>query len=186
MEPKLESSEYSRLIARLEFHDNTRNSLLTFSFTAVITILGFALPMALDEISILLCLIPYLLIIPFSARITYYRLSSAHISSFLRVYAPEKMQFELGTREVREGSGIAYKLIAFLVNHEMFLLGLVANIVFYFKCFQCVTIWKWYNYLFIIISVLLLLLVYYITHSAFNYSKMTKKYMKEWTAYQNS
>ena len=185
MKPVLDDTEYSRLIARLDFHDTTRNSLLTFSFTTVITILGIALPLNLDDISVILCLMPYLLIIPFSARIVYYRLSSAHIHSFLRVYAPDKTKFEHGAQIVPEGSGPTYRLIAFLVNHEMFILALATNIVFYFKCFQCVAVWNWFNYLLVVISLILLFIVYFITNSTFNFNKMTQKYINDWTKQRN-
>lgn len=76
--------EYSKLIKRLEAINSTRNSLLTFSFTAVLTVLGIAIADDMDSISAWLCLIPFLLIIPFTARISYYRLASAHINSFLK------------------------------------------------------------------------------------------------------
>ena len=75
--------EYSKLIKRLEAINSTRNSLLTFSFTAVLTVLGIAIANDMDSISAWLCLIPFLLIIPFTARISYYRLASSHINSFL-------------------------------------------------------------------------------------------------------
>mgnify|MGYP000531388920 FL=1 len=84
-------TEYNKLIQRLDFYDSTRNNLLTFSFTSVLTVLGVALAMNLDEISSWICLIPFLLIIPFSARIAYYRLATAHINSFLKNFCKEKM-----------------------------------------------------------------------------------------------
>lgn len=76
--------EYSKLIKRLEAINNTRNNLLTFLFTAVLTVLGIAIANDMDSISAWICLTPFLLIIPFAARISYYRLASTHINSFLK------------------------------------------------------------------------------------------------------
>ena len=73
--------EYDKLIKRLEFYDSMRNNLLTFSFTAVLTVLGVAMTMNMDSNSSWMCLIPFFLIIPFAARIAYYRLASAHFGS---------------------------------------------------------------------------------------------------------
>lgn len=82
MEKEILDEEYSRLIKRLEFYDTTRNTLLAFSFTAVLTVLGVAIQVEMNTITALICLIPYFLIVPFAARISYYRISSAHISAF--------------------------------------------------------------------------------------------------------
>lgn len=45
----------------------------------------------MDSISAWICLIPFLLIIPFTACISYYRLASAHINSFLRKFGQKDM-----------------------------------------------------------------------------------------------
>lgn len=83
-EVRITNKEYDKLIKRLEFFDTMRNNLLTFSFTSVLTVLGVALAIDMDSLSAWICLIPFLLIIPFTARISYYRLASAHITSFLK------------------------------------------------------------------------------------------------------
>ena len=41
------------------------------------------------------------------------------------------MQFELGTNIVREGICKHYKLIAWLINHEMVLLSIATSLTFY-------------------------------------------------------
>ncbi|MCD8353995.1 MAG: hypothetical protein LUC47_06765, partial [Clostridiales bacterium] len=146
---RISDREYDRLVKQLDFFDSTRNTLLTFSFTAVIAILGAALSLDLNEISCWICLMPFLLIIPFSARISYYRLASIHVASFLRVYAPDKVQFMILSGVVGEGSGLKYdtnkfptqkyNLIAWLINHEMFLLGIISAATFYLKYISCKT-----------------------------------------------
>ena len=88
--------EFDKLIQRLAFFDSTRNSLLTFSFTAVLAVIGITIAEDADSFNPWICLIPFLLIIPFAARIAYYRLASAHINEFLKTFASDKMLFELG------------------------------------------------------------------------------------------
>lgn len=174
--------EYDKLVKRLEFNDTMRNNLLTFSFTAVLAILGIALEIELNIVSAWICLLPYLLIIPFAARISYYRLSSAHIGAFLRTYASDRVIFEIGAKNVKEeiGSEKMYPIIAFLVNHEMVLLGIASSLVFYLKYIPCVDDGNWWHYIGIAAPVVLLLSVFFLAHSTNDYSKMVNDFMSEW------
>lgn len=178
----LSEAEYSKLVRRIEFHDTMRNNLLTFSFTVVLTILGIALQMETDAINVWIPLLPFLVIIPFAARISYYRLSSAHIGAFLRVYASDKVKFELGAKDVNEGigMGIMYTCISFMVNHEMVLLGLACCIVFYLKYIASVGEYQWWNYIALAVPIILEKVVYAIAHSTDNYSRMVKAFKEEW------
>jgi len=177
--------EYGKLVSRLEFHDTMRNNLLTFSFTAVLAILGIALQMEMDVVSVWISLLPFLLIIPFAARISYYRLSSAHIGAFLRVYASDRVKFEVGAKNVKEeiGMGKMYSGIAFLVNHEMVLLGLASCLVFYLKYIPYVDIYQWWYYIGLLIPIVLEFVVFIVAHSTDNYSEMVKNFKNEWEKY---
>ena len=177
--------EYSKLVSRIEFHDTMRNNLLTFSFTAVLAILGIALQMEMDAASAWISLLPFLLIIPFAARISYYRLSSAHIGAFLRVYARDRVRFEVGAKDVPEAIGMNknYSGIAFLVNHEMVLLGLACCIVFYMKYIPCIDAYQWWYYIALLIPAVLELIVFIVAHSTDNYSGMVKRFKSEWEKY---
>ena len=178
-------TEYNKLIQRLDFYDSTRNNLLTFSFTSVLTVLGVALAMKLDEISSWICLIPFLLIIPFSARIAYYRLATAHITSFLKNFCKEKMQFEIGTKVVKENQIILFNVIAWLVNHEMVLLSIATSCIFYFKYTLCISNWDFFHVVVLFIPIILSTLVYCITDSVYNYDKLIDKFNKKWDDYNN-
>lgn len=179
---KISDIEYSKLVSRLEFHDTMRNNLLTFSFTAVLAILGIALQMEMSVVSAWIALLPFLLIIPFAARISYYRLSSAHIGAFLRVYASDRVRFEIGAKNVSEaiGMGKMYSGIAFLVNHEMVLLGLACCIVFYMKYIPCLDVYQWWYYIGLVIPIVLEIVVFLVAHSTDNYSGMVKNFRSEW------
>lgn len=176
--------EYQKLINRLEFHDSMRNNLLSFSFTAVLTTLGIALQLEMNAISAWVCLLPYLLIIPFAARISYYRLSSAHISSFLRIYAKDRVQFEIHAENVKERYGIkkGYNQLAFWVNHEMFLLGIASSLVFYLKFIPCTNGQLWWNYLGYFAPIALATWVFCISHSTNKYDDIVKRYKEHWEA----
>lgn len=179
-------NEYDKLIKRVEFFDNTRNNLLTFSFTAVLTVLGVAMTINMDISSSWMCLIPFFLIIPFAARISYYRLASAHIGSFLRKYAQADMKFEAGADTVSENKCKRYNLIAWLVNHEMVLLGVATSCTFYFKYINNIDTWKPGNYIGLIVPLVLIIVVYLVSNATYDYKKLVGDFMCEWDKYSKS
>lgn len=178
--------EYDKLVKRLEFFDTMRNNLLTFSFTAVLTVLGVALAIDMNSISVWICLMPFFLIIPFAARISYYRLASAHINSFLRKFVQRDMQFELGTSTVKEDKCKHYKLIAWLINHEMVLLGIATSCVFYYKYIFTVEEWLIWNFISLIIPIMLIISVYIIVHSTYSYKELIDNFSVGWDTYVNN
>lgn len=180
---EITQNEYNKLIEKLHFYDNTRNNLLTFSFTAVLAILGIALTKNMNLTNVWLCLIPFFLIIPFSARISYYRLASAHVNSFLRQFAPKDMQFEIGSKIVKENGCSFYRLIAWMVNHEMLLLSIATSFTFYIKYWPNIDGWKYYDYISFLIPLLLTTLVYLISHSTYSYKKLTDNFEQKWKKY---
>lgn len=183
---KITDKEYDKLVKRVEFFDVTRNNLLTFSFTAVLTVLGVAL--AIDDMNSLsswICLIPFFLIIPFSARISYYRLASAHIISFLKFFIQSDMQFEIATHCVRESKCKHYDLIAWLVNHEMFLLGVASSCTFYLKYISSIEKLCFFDYISMIVPILLILIVYVISDSVFHLDKLMDDFANDWNRYND-
>ena len=185
MENTIKEKEYEKLVKRIEFFDSMRNTLLTFSFTATLAVLGLAISEAMDARGSWICLIPFFLIIPFSARISYYRLASAHINSFLRVYAPLSMKFEIGAETVKEGKCKHYNLIAWLVNHEMFFLGIATTCTFYVKYLLSIEKWELPYYLGIIIPIVLNFIVFVISDSAYNYNRLVKEFSEDWKRYKS-
>ena len=183
MSISINDKEYEKLIKRLEFYDTTRNNLLTFSFTAVLTILGAAL-LKTDVFSEWFCLIPFCLIIPFAARISYYRLASAQINSFLKQFSPERMQFEIGNDVVGENNCRFYRSIAWLVNHEMVLFGLATTMIFYFKVYSTNT-GQCYNCLILSIPIILTVTAYLISNSTYSYEDLMKSFGEKWDSYSN-
>lgn len=180
----ISEKEYDRLIRRLEHYYSTRNTLLTFSFTAVLAALGVTLTAELDLIGSCICLVPFLLIIPFAARISYYRLAIAHMNSFLRTFSKANMQYEVGAGKVTENQIVSYRLVAWLINHEMFLLGIATSCVFYLKyipLLQNINIW---NGVILVIPVALNIVVFLISDATFSYTKLMIKFLKQWEKYK--
>lgn len=176
---KLTDQEYEKLVKRLEFNDTMRNNLLTFSFSVVLATLGIALQVELDMGSVWFCLLPFLLIIPFTARISYYRLSSAHISAFLRSNAKNRVLFEKWAQKVSEKDGIGcmYNRIAFLVNHEMVLLAIASGLVFYIQYIPLIKDSHYCAYMGLLAPVPFISLVFAINHSTSDYSGMVYRYL---------
>lgn len=182
-EIEITDKEYDKLIKRVEFFDTMRNNLLTFSFTSVLTVLGVALAIDMDSISSWICLIPFLLIIPFTARIAYYRLASAHINSFLRKFGKLDMQFETGTNIVKEGVCKHYRLIAWLINHEMVLLSIATSCTFYLTYISSICEWRVYNYISLCVPIILIAIVFVIADSTYNYNKLIDSFSVKWEQY---
>lgn len=180
---KISKSEFDKLTRRLEFFDTMRNNLLAFSFTAVLAIIGVALAEELDSTTSYICLIPFFLIIPFSARISYYRLASAHINSFLKKFDETNMHFEIGSSTVTESKCGCYRLIAWLINHEMFLLSCATSVVFYLKFLSSISAWSKYTWISLTLPIILSTIVFVISNSTYNYSKMMERFNKAWCAY---
>ena len=181
-------AEYQWLIKELEFVDSTRNSLLTFSFTAVLTVIGIVIADTKQLISPLVCLLPFFLIIPFAARITYYRLVSIHINSFLKVYCKNNTVFSRHTKSVPEGftpenfDQNAYLRIAWLINHEMFLLGLACSVAFCLKYYTCgfFVFFTWKNFFLLFGIFILNAFTFYITNSYADYGKWESHFINQW------
>lgn len=176
----ISEKEYEKLVNRLESFDTMRNNLLTFSFTSVLAVFGVALAMDMTAINAWICLIPFFLILPFTARISYYRLASAHITSFLKVFAEDRMQFEIGADTVKENKTKLYRLVSWLVDHEMVLLSIATSCVFYIKFLYSVNSWNVIHYVCLTIPIVLTILVFIISHSTYDYDRIVKSFNSEW------
>lgn len=178
----LSIEEYNTHIKTLNFYDTTRNTLLTFSFTAVLTLLGVIVG-AKQPINPYICLIPYMLIIPFAARISYYRLASARINTFLKHCAPEKTIMANGSEDVPERNGRIFGIISWLVNHEMVLLAVATGLVYaiqYFMSNELNTWWKWVQLFWPVPAIVA---TYVIASSTYSYKKLCDFYDPKWKHY---
>ena len=179
--------EYQRLVSRMEFDDTMRNQLLTFSFTTVLAVLGVALGIEnLGSMNSIICLVPYLLIIPFEARIAYYRLEDAHINSFLAVFATDRHKYPIGCKNVKEGICKYYGLMAWLVNNEMVLLGIATGLVFYIRYVPSIEEWNYWYCIPLIIPIISEIIIVLLANSTRNYGELKAKFETEWAIYSKS
>lgn len=182
----MSKEEYERLYNRLEYNLSTRNNLLTFSFTTVLAVLGVAIGTESTDFSVYMYLIPFCLILPFTARIVYYRIIYAHISSFLMTYAPEKMKFDIGTKKVPEKQSTFFSVMAFLVNYEMAILASTCAVIFYCKYFSTAQGFYAKDLFVWLLPLLLVGIVVAIIAFGYNYTKHQKNYQKKWEQFLKS
>lgn len=129
MEPHVKDYELNYLSEYLHQTTSIHNSLLTFSFTAVLAVLGIAFSDSENAVPSFLYLLPFCLIVPFTARITYYRISDSRIEAFLDVFYAESRTFSRGCTFVKERQHPKFQIISLLMNFEMFILSCVCTIL---------------------------------------------------------
>lgn len=172
--------EYNKLVDKLKFFDTTRNTLSTFSYTSVLAVIGVALGIDNQEISSWIFLTPFFLIIPFSARISYYRLAYIHISSFLKIFAPGQTIFEHKAEIVSEQHGRLYRPISWLINHDMFPLGLATDAVFLYKYIQQTEMWDFKAYMLLIIPAFCTVFTYFLQDATYDFGGIRNDFSNGW------
>lgn len=180
--------EYNKLVQKLDFFETTRNTLLAFSFTSVLAALGVALGTD-EKISAWIFLIPFFLIIPFTARIAYYRMAYAHMITFLKKFAPERTRFEYGVEYVPENHGCStfpFHLMDWLINHEMLLLGVATDFIFIYKYIAQVEIWNNVAYLGLIVPALCTAIVYILSNAVYSFQKLRTNFKEKWDEYEST
>lgn len=158
------------------FH--TRNNLLTFSFTAALAIMGLAFTGEAENMP-MVYLLPFFLILPFTGRITYYRVSEARLAvclekSELRDYVNK---FDSRVPERRDGM---HGIIAILVNYEMFFLSIACLLLCYCKYPKEIAEFQRKDYLYFGVAIMCVVLVFCIITSAFNFDNLKKHYRDKW------
>lgn len=176
--------ELDRLNSRMDKNHEIRNELLRFSFTSVIATLGAAL--AIKDISVpllFLFLFPFVIMIPFQARISYYRMEEAHIQTYIAKLCREHDMYQkMCTDGYYEGIGIrklSYAIIAWLINHELVLLSAFTCIIFWFKFFSNEIQTDRLIWLGRLLPVVLLAVVWMISHSTYSFLNMCYRYSIE-------
>ncbi len=180
-----ETEEIKRLNEMIKLNHDIRNQMIRFSYTTVFAVLAAAL--AIKDVSTpltFLFLMPFAIMIPFQARISYYRLDEAHIRTYLTQFASQDEKYRLFCRKgYYEDLGInevVYKTIAWLVNHELVVLSISTTMIFYLKYFLTLTNWTGKSVALGICAPLPLLLIVWVLSSAtYSYIDMVNNF--EWT-----
>lgn len=177
--------EHDWCIKMQERNVSTRTSLLTFSFTTVLAILGIALAEN-ESINPMTYLIPYCLIIPSQARISYYRLIHARIAAYMEIASPRDVKFDVVGENVPEKQTKFFTVIAILVNYEMFILSCTIAFIFYSKFpFPKLNRFTNIDCLMVLLPIILSALVFVIITYAYDYGKWKKRYRTEWEKFLN-
>lgn len=179
--------EYNSLQKELERNVASRTTLLTFSFTTVLAILGIALSSKLVNVYPVIYLVPYFLIIPFEGRIAYYRLIHARISAYLEMVTPEDRSLDITGVGVPEKQTWFFNIIAVLNNYEMLLLSFATAIVFYVRypypsCAKLSLI----EWVLLCAPVIFSTFVGIISAYTFNYEKWKARYRAEWEKHRTA
>lgn len=189
---KLSPGELSRHMARQEANHRLQKDLMTFAFTATLVVISAGLGMEIKSVSTsLIFLMPFLIIIPFQARITYYTLDSAHFRSFIQVFQGEEDRYSWACREcVKEKYGLKprqYSLLALLVNHELALLGLACDAVFGIQLYQLIQIHPretWKIILPSMAAIIATLTVIWLCNMTYPYTDTFERYEDKWKEYK--
>lgn len=169
--------EFDILNRRMEKNQEMRHTYLMFAFTTSIATIAALFIINMNACTTWGCIVPFSVIIPFQARISYSRLTHAKMEAYIRTYY--KHQFEFLNRQVRDLRGVMGKIIAIIVNFELSLLAIALDITYIvingkkinLKIFHDI----WFVGIIIATMVTIILAIY-----TFSYNYFLEKYMKEY------
>lgn len=173
-------SENDLNFIREEMRNNLsiRTTLLTFSFTAVITTIGFGIS-NFDSVPFWVYIIPVIITIVFSARIAYYKDRMAKMNAYLYVYCPESVDLDVKFNNIENGYCARNKLESFLITYELLILSALCCPLY------CARLYVLKNsmeelkfFLLFLVPVFLLTVQFYILRKFPAYYKKTKYYIE--------
>lgn len=175
--------EFDILNRRMEKNLEMRHTYLMFAFTTSIAAIAAMFVTDFPEFSSWICIVPFAVLIPFQGRISYSRLTHAKMEAYIIVFYPQK--FEFLEKKMDELKGVFGKIIAIIANYELTLLALVLDGVFVgFK----IDVLKTEDFLTldcILIAIATVLVFAFATYS-FPYGRFLSRFIKEYTAMNNS
>lgn len=156
-----------------------RTTLLTFCFTSVITTIGFGLT-HFDKIPFVIYLLPIIITVTFSCRITYYKDKQCKMNAYLKFFHKDSVKYETIYTEALKINDfcLANKFCSIIINNELFILSIVCSILYYYKFSETM---KYENnkllYIFcILLPALLGIIQLKILAKVTSYTKKTKYY----------
>lgn len=158
---------------------NTRNNILTFSFATVLATLGLAFAKDMD-IAPFIYILPYFLLIPFTARIVYYRDAEARLNIALENSGTRKFM-KIFNSKVRERNDGKFNIIGILVNYEMFILSLACLSVCILKYPKNISAFITADYLYFICVFLCVIIIFLMTSYTFSYKEIRDVYDDKWS-----
>lgn len=175
----MDDQTFAKTSRHIAFLLDTKNKILMFAFATTLAMFGAALKIDACNQDIYLYTLPFFLLLPFSARITYYRIWGCHQQAFLKIFASDKFVFKYNEEEVPIERNFLDKIMGFLVNFEMGFLSIGCLIIYFVRC------WKYYVnsiecFLIFSIPIISTILICLFCISAYDYSKMSSAYLGKW------
>lgn len=170
-------NEFDILNRRMEKNHEMRRTYLMFAFTTSIAAIAALFIVDFSNVVSWGCIVPFAIIIPFQARISYARLSHAKMEAYIYVFYPKKFKFL--KRQVSDLRGKIGKFISIIVNYELFLLSVVIDLLYIIinsKIELCILVFKLES----IIIIIATLIVFSLATYSFPYVKFLEKYMNEY------
>lgn len=174
----MDDQMFIKINNNMTFLLDTKNKILMFAFTTTLAMFGAALKIESSSVDMYTYTLPFFLLVPFTARITYYRIWKCHQSAYLRVFAHDRYM-QACEHEIPIEKNFIDKLLGLFVNCEMLFLSIGCSMIYYAKNFryiecslECIIL------LFIPIAATSLVAVF--CFSAYNYSKMYSTYYNKW------
>lgn len=121
-------NEFDILNRRMEKNLEMRHTYLMFAFTTSIAAIAALFIANFANITSWICIVPFAVIIPFQARISYSRLSHAKMEAYIKSYYADKFRFL--ENPINELSGIMGRVIAVISNYELTLLALIIDLLY--------------------------------------------------------
>lgn len=172
--------EYKMLRDEMQNCIERDNTLTTFMVTAVATILTFAISANLQVP--FLFLISFCIIIPFTARIAHYKGNVARISAYIIVFLETEMNIKYETRNIlaKPEKTKKSKLLISMRNYIGFWLGLISYAVYVAEYINNIGIQGFWNIVFCIIPVVLLILTIFLDKKIDSLPKERKRWIETW------
>lgn len=120
--------EFDILIRRMEKNLEMRHTYLMFAFTTTVAAIAVLFAVDSDKVGYWVCMIPFAVIIPFQARISYSRLTHAKMEAYSAIYYPDNFKFL--HMDMNELQGIMGKIITIIANFELTFLSLAVDFLF--------------------------------------------------------
>lgn len=175
----MESSELAYIEKLMDNIFQTRNNLLTFSFTIVVAALGIGFTKYADNNPIIY-LLPFFIIVPFTGRITYYRIWEAYLEVCLEEHGEHLRQKNFNKYVQIERANKVDGIMAVLVNYEMFILAAACLVLCVLKYPIGLDEFLIGDYIYFAVAIFSVALVFIIITAAFSFSKVKDAYRKKW------
>ena len=175
-------NEFDILNRRMEKNHEMRHTYLMFAFTTTIAAIAALLIVDYSDIVSWGCVVPFAIIIPFQARISYARLTHAKMEAYICVYYPKEFKFL--KKQVKDLRGRIGKFISIIVNFELFLLSVVIDLLYLIVNKEKLginLIFKMESIIIVVATIIVFILAIY----SFPYDRFWKKYIAEYKANRN-